>query len=256
LSGPSRPLILVTNDDGYDAPGLVALVRELARIGRVVRVAPDREYSGASHALTFTRPLRVQRVEADGFRVDGTPTDCVHLGVFDLAGGTPDLVVSGINRGYNVGDDVTYSGTVAGALEGTLLHVPSIAISTAAGDQGSTDYTGAARVAVDLAGAVLQRGLPAGLFLNVNVPPAPVRGTRVTRQGSRTYRAAVEERRDPKGVPYYWIGAPDTTPTDEPDGDHRAVRDGFVSVTPLHANLTHDPSLALLRGWGLEDGAR
>jgi 5'-nucleotidase len=246
-------LILVTNDDGYDAPGLAALASALVSIGRVVRVAPDREYSGASHALTFTRPLRVHRVEDDGFRVDGTPTDCVHLGVFDLAGGTPDLVVSGINRGYNVGDDVTYSGTVAGALEGTLLHVPSIAVSTAAGEQGVPDYEGAARVAVELAGTVLRRGLPPGLFLNVNVPPAPHHGMRVTRQGSRTYRAAVEERLDPKGVPYYWIGSPDTTPEDEADGDQRAVREGFVSVTPLHANLTHAPSLTLLRAWGLED---
>lgn len=256
MAASPSPLVLVTNDDGYDAPGLAALAEALAEIGRVVRVAPDREHSGASHALTFSRPLRVHRVAENAFRVDGTPTDCVHLGVFDLAGGRPDLVVSGINRGYNVGDDVTYSGTVAGALEGTLLHVPSIAVSTAAGDQGPPDYRGAARYAVELARAVLEHGLSPGLFLNVNVPPAPHRGVRVTRQGSRTYRAAVEERVDPKGVPYYWIASADTTPADEPDGDHRAVRDGYVSVTPLHANLTHEESLARIRGWGLEDGTR
>jgi 5'-nucleotidase len=244
--------ILVTNDDGFDAPGIRALAAALDDLGRVVVAAPDREASGASHALTFDRPLRVQRVDADRFRVDGTPTDCVHLGVFDLCGGTPDLVVSGINRGYNIGDDVTYSGTVAGALEGTLLHVPSIAVSTSAGESGEEDYEGAARCAASVARAVLARGLPAGVYLNVNVPPGPRRGFRITRQGSRTYRAAVVERLDPKGRPYYWIGAPDTVPADEPDGDHRAVKDGWVSVTPLHANLTDGPSLVDLRAWPLE----
>jgi 5'-nucleotidase len=148
---------------------------------------------------------------------------------------------------------VTYSGTVAGALEGTLLHVPSIAVSTAAGERGSEDYDGASRHAVHLAREVLRRGLPRGLFLNVNVPPRPRRGVRVTRQGTRTYRAAVEERIDPNGRPYYWIGAPDTTPTDEADSDHRAVREGYVSVTPLHADLTHDPWLGELARWDLGD---
>ncbi len=252
MSSPERPRILVTNDDGFDAPGLRALADALESVGHVVVVAPDREHSGASHALTFRRPLRVTRVAADRYRIDGTPTDCVHLGVFELAGGRTDLVVSGVNRGYNLGDDVTYSGTVAGAMESALLHVPAIAVSTAAADQGGPDYDGAAEVARGLAEQVLRRGLPDGRFLNVNVPPPPRRGSRVTRQGTRTYRAVVVERIDPKGEPYYWIGGPDTTPTDESDGDHRAVRDGLVSITPMHADLTHAPSLDLLRAWGLE----
>jgi len=253
VSSSERPRILVTNDDGFDAPGLRVLADALERVGSVVVVAPDREHSGASHALTFRRPLRVTRVGPGRFRIDGTPTDCVHLGVFELAGGPTDLVVSGINRGYNLGDDVTYSGTVAGAMEAALLHVPAIAVSTAAADQGGPDYDGAAGIAGTLAAEVLRRGLPDGRFLNVNVPPSPRRGSRVTRQGTRTYRAVVVERIDPKGEPYYWIGGPDTTPTDERDGDHRAVRDGFVSISPMHADLTHAPSLELLRSWGLED---
>lgn len=253
MSSSERPRILVTNDDGYDAPGIVALAAALGAVGRVVVVAPDREHSGASHALTLRRPLRVTADGPDRFRVDGTPTDCVHLGVFELAGGRIDLVVSGINRGYNLGDDVTYSGTVAGAMEAALLHVPAIAVSTAAADQGGPDYDGAARFVCELAREVLRRGLSEGRFLNVNVPPAPRSGVRVTRQGSRTYRADVIERIDPKGEPYFWIGGPDTTPADEIDGDHRAVRDRCVSITPLHADLTHAPSLDLLRSWGLEE---
>jgi len=246
------PLILVTNDDGFDAPGLVALAEAMEALGRVTVVAPDREHSGASHALTFRRPLRVQEVRPGRFRVDGTPTDCVHLGVFNLTEGRrPDLVVSGINRGYNLGDDVTYSGTVAGALEGTLLHVPSVAFSTSAEDQGEPNYAGTAAFARVLCARVLERGLPRGVYLNVNVPPGEPRGVLVTRQGSRTYRAAVVERIDPKGRPYYWIAAADTTPAEEPDGDHVAVRDGFISMTPLHADMTHVPSLEAIAAWDL-----
>ena len=254
LDRPAR--ILVTNDDGYDAPGIVALAKALAPLGQIVIVAPDRERSGAGHALTLGRPLRVREMGADRYRIDGTPTDCVHLGVFNLTGGLPpDLVVSGINRGLNVGDDVTYSGTVAGALEGTLLHIPSIAISTARDESAACDYGPAAKLAHDLAERVIREGLPRGVFLNVNVPTPPIRGVRITRQGSRTYRAAVVERLDPSGRPYYWIAGADTTPSGELDGDHAAVAEGFVSVTPLHADMTHEPSLATLAAWRLEPPA-
>lgn len=247
-----NPAILVTNDDGFDSPGLSALVSALGGVGRVFVVAPEREQSGAGHAVTLRRPLRVRRVADGRFRVDGTPTDCVHLGVFDLAGGRPpDLVVSGINRGYNLGDDVTYSGTVAGALEGTLLHVPSIAVSTAAPEDGAPNYDRAAAFTAALARTVLAHGLPAGVFLNVNVPPGKPAGVRITRQGTRSYRASVVERIDPKGVPYYWIAGADTTSTEEPDGDDVAIQAGFVSVTPLSANLTHEPFLETLRDWNL-----
>jgi len=248
----SRPLILVTNDDGYDAPGLAALVEAVEPLGEVVVAAPDRERSGAGHALTLDFPLRVAEVEPGRFRIDGTPTDCVHLGVFSLtAGRQPDLVVSGINRGLNVGDDVTYSGTVAGALEGTLLHIPSIAFSVATVDRGRAEFSLAAAFARTLAGLVLARKLPPGVLLNVNAPAGPAKGVRVTRQGTRTYRATAEQRLDPSGRPYFWIAGVDMTPADEPDGDHRAIRDGFVSITPLQANLTHESSLRALAEWDL-----
>ncbi len=242
--------ILVTNDDGIEAAGLEALVRALSGLGDVVVVAPDRERSGASHSLTLGRPLRVRERGPHRYQVDGTPTDCVHLGVFNLTGGRPPaLVVSGINRGLNMSDDVTYSGTVAGAMEGTLLEIPSLAVSAALDERGETDYTAAAAVAGALAGRVLREGLPSGVFLNVNVPPGPLRGARATRQGRRTYRAAAVERLDPSGRPYFWIAGADTTPSDAPDADHTAVREGYVSITPLHADLTHAPSLEAVRAW-------
>ena len=252
-SVPSKPSVLVTNDDGYDAAGLAALIAALEPLGSLVVVAPDREQSGTGHALTLDRPLRVIEVGPGRYRVDGTPTDCVHLAVHRLTDGRlPDLVVSGINRGLNIGDDVTYSGTVAGALEGTLLHIPSVAVSVATDGRGAADYTHAAQFAAKLADEVLRRGLDPGVLLNVNVPHGNPRGTRVTRQGTRTYRATAEERLDPSGRPYYWIAGVDMTPADEPDGDHVALREGYVSVTPLHANLTHEPSLKQVGSWPLE----
>jgi len=247
-----RPVILVTNDDGIAAPGLRALAEAVRPLGRVVVVAPDRERSGAGHALTLGRPLRVVECGPDEYRVDGTPTDSVHLGVFDLTReAKPALVVSGINRGLNVGDDVTYSGTVAGALEGTLLHIPSIAFSLQTDDRGEADFGLAARFARRLSAMVLERGLEEGVFLNVNLPAGVPLGVRVTRQGTRTYRPAVVERLDPSGRPYYWIAGADMTPAGEADGDHVAIRERFISVTPLHANLTHAASLETLAGWEL-----
>ncbi len=244
--------ILLTNDDGFHAPGLAALVAALEPLGRLVVVAPTLEQSGAAHALTLERPLRVERVTTDRYRVDGTPTDCVHLGVDRLTGGRlPRLVVSGINRGLNVGDDVTYSGTVAGALEGTLLHIPSLAVSTERGPQGQAEFGVAAAIARQLAEEVLRQGLEPGVLLNINVPAGRPRGLRVTRQGRRTYRATAEERADPAGRPYYWIAGAQVIPLDESDGDHVAVREGYVSLTPLHANMTHEPSLGTLAGWNL-----
>ena len=241
-------MILVTNDDGYEAPGIVALVEILQPLGRVVSVAPDRERSGAGHALTLDRPLRVRTLSEDRHVVNGTPTDCIHLGVFNLTDGIhPDLVVSGINRGLNIGDDVTYSGTVAGALEGTLLNIPAVAVSAGRFDDDQIDYKVAEKFILKLCGDVLENGLPDGVFLNVNVPPCDPHGVRITRQGTRTYRASMDRRLDPAGRPYFWTDVADTTPTGEPDGDHTAVRDGFISVTPLHANLTHEPSLITLK---------
>ena len=245
-----KPTILVTNDDGYDSPGIRMLIEILSPLGELTVVAPDREQSASSHSLTLDRPLRAYRAGEGRYRVDGTPTDCVHLAVTRLTGGSaPDLLVSGINRGINLGDDVTYSGTVAGALEGTLLQIPSIALSAEIDDHGEADYAAATTFIRSLVLTVLRRGLPRGVLLNVNFPKVHPRGVRITRQGTRTYRATTLERRDPSGRPYYWIDAADTTPAGEVDGDHRAISEGFVSVTPLHANLTHEPSLNELAAW-------
>lgn len=254
MSGVSNdPLILVTNDDGFDSPGIAALTEAVAKLGRVIVVAPDREQSATSHSLTIKRPLRVLESAEGRFRVDGTPTDCVHLGVDTLTHGhLPDLVVSGINRGLNVGDDVTYSGTVAGAIEGTLLDIPSIAFSAETDDQRHADYPSTKALVTRIAREVLRRGLPRGVLLNVNFPSGAPRGIRVTRQGSRTYRATSLERHDPAGRPYYWIAGAETTPDDEVDGDHLAIRESHVSISPLHTNLTHEPSIASLREWPLE----
>ncbi len=247
-----RPCLLVTNDDGIDSPGLTALAAAVAHLGRVVVIAPDRERSGAGHALTLGRPLRLRSRGTDRFEVDGTPTDCVHLGVFNVTGGRPPvLVLSGINPGANLGDDVTYSGTVAAALEGTLLRIPSVAFSVERDAEGDASFEVAAVLAARIAEKILTHGMPPGVLLNVNVPPGTPRGIRITRQGARTYRAAAVERLDPSGRPYFWIAGADTTPSDEPDGDHAAVREGYVSITPLHADMTHDPSRGLVATWGL-----
>jgi 5'-nucleotidase len=251
-SGDER-LILVTNDDGFDAPGIAALIRAVEPLGRVVVAAPDREQSGTAHALTLDLPLRVFEAEKGRYRVTGTPTDCVHLAVTLLTGPRlPDLVVSGINRGLNVGDDVTYSGTVAGALEGTLLHAPSIAFSVEIDGQGRATYDDAIGLARRISREVLARGLEPGTLLNVNFPLGKPRGVRVTRQGTRTYRATAVERTDPSGQPYYWVAGAEMTPTGEPDGDHAAIREGFVSISPLQANMTHEPSMETVAGWKLE----
>jgi 5'-nucleotidase len=196
--------ILVTNDDGVQSRGLAAVADALERLGEVTVVAPFRETSAIGHALTLHNPLRLERVRDRVFAVDGTPTDCITLGVFTVLRGLPDLVVSGINRGLNVGDDVTYSGTVAGALEAVLLGVPGLAVSVDKGDAG-WDFGAAARMATTLGEAVLERGLPPRVLLNVNVPKGEPNGVRVTVQGRRNHSTSVSERMDVRGRPYYWI---------------------------------------------------
>src|SRR6202158_5793801 len=198
-------VILVTNDDGVHAAGLGALAAALDELGEVYVVAPDREQSAVGHALTLHRPLRVTQVGERRFAVNGTPSDCVNLAVLGLLPERPVLVAAGINHGSNLGDDVTYSGTVSAAMEGTLLGVPSIAVSQA--DAGTAGFEGATAVAPLLASRVLVEGLPAKTLLNVNVPGGTADAIRLTRLGHRVYREKVVQEVDPRGQPYYWIGA-------------------------------------------------
>jgi 5'-nucleotidase len=231
--------ILVTNDDGVHSDGIHALARALARLGDVIVVAPHIEASAIGHALTLRRPLRMERLRESVYEVDGTPTDCVNVALTQLYTSPPDLIVSGINKGYNLGDDVTYSGTVAGALEGALLGIASIAVSLER--TPDYDFTGAAETAASIAEAVLERGLPGRTFININVPSGTPRGVRVTVQAKRNHLTVVAEREDPRGRPYYWIeeGQNDWEPHDR--SDYQAVKEGFISVTPLQPDLTaHD----------------
>lgn len=241
--------ILVTNDDGIQSPGLDRLADDLASVGQVTVVAPDRERSASSHSLTLHRPLRVHERGERRFAIDGTPSDCVYLGVVRVCDPRPDLVVSGINRGSNIGDDVTYSGTIAAAIEGTILGIPSFAISQVGGhDVDEYDFRDAGIVAEELARKIVDDGLPADILLNVNVPPGDIRGIRCTRQGKHIYEEVVHEATDPRGESYYWIGSGEASHVDQPaDTDYMAVHQGHVSVTPLHLDLTHYPSLEQLR---------
>ena len=245
------PTILVTNDDGIAAPGLHLLARELAALGEVTIIAPDREQSASSHALTLHRPLRVNRQAERLYSVDGTPTDCVNLGILNLLVSRPRLVVSGINRGMNLGDDITYSGTVAAAFEGTLLGVPAFAVSQEVVN-GEGAFEEAARFATALARRILQQPLPPGTLLNVNVPRNRPKGTRITRQGRRTYHQGVVERTDPSGRQYYWLGGIPPRWDEDPESDFAAIREGYVSLTPLHLDLTHYPLLSQLQKAGMD----
>ena len=241
------PLILLTNDDAFHAEGLRDLATAMHALGRVVVVAPDRDRSAASHALSLDHPLRPRRMSEDRWSVDGTPTDCVNLGVLGLLDARPDLVVSGINAGLNVGDDVTYSGTIAAAIEGTVLGVPSIAISQ---DGPPFEFSRGAQVAVTIARTVLERGLPLDTLISVNVPRGEHRGTRLTRQGRRVYHEPIVERIDPRGKTYYWIGGKPSGWRDDPRCDHAAIDEGYVSVTPLSIDLTNHQALdADLASW-------
>ena len=230
--------IMVTNDDGIHAPGILALAEALRELGTVIVVAPDRERSAAGHSLTLHSPLRVFELREGFYAVDGTPTDCVNIAITQvLSGALPDLVVSGINKGWNLGDDVTYSGTVAGALEAALLGVPGLAISLAR-TREEYDFSESARAAATIATSMLAKPLPPWTFLNVNVPKGKPKGFRTTVQAKRNHITEVLVREDPKGRPYFWIdeGQNEWEPHDR--SDYQAVRDGFVSVTPLHPDLT------------------
>lgn len=252
-----RPVnILLTNDDGVRADGLAVLASRLADLGTVHVVAPDRERSCTGHAFTMHEPLRVDRVAPHWYAVSGTPADCAYLGIFELCP-TPDLVVSGINHGYNLGSDVFYSGTVAGAVEAALHNIPAIAVSM--GYAAGADFGPAAALVHALATTVQRERLPQGTVLNVNLPgPAHVRAqdSRTqfmwTRLGQRAYHKHVDSRKDPRGHAYYWIGGPPQTHDDPPGTDAFAVHRGLGSVTPLTLDLTHHDVLSTLPTWRLD----
>jgi 5'-nucleotidase len=236
----SSPLILVTNDDGIRAPGLKLLAEALQAVGEVRVFAPEGQQSAVGHGVSLHKPLRVNEIGPGWFEVDGTPTDCVMLAVRALLGRRPDLVVSGVNPGANLGDDVTYSGTVAGAFEGMLLGVPSIAVSDVS---YVPQHMGtAAAVAAHVARHVLRHGLPEDTTLNVNVPDVPfeaLAGLAITRMGRRNYQDEIICREDPRGRLYYWIGGAEPAHVQEEGTDFEAIDKGMVSVTPLHRDLTH-----------------
>src|SRR3954470_1210371 len=243
--------ILVTNDDGYRSEGIHALAEALRDLGEVIIVAPVAEASAIGHAWSLRRPLRLESIDERVFAVDGTPTDCVNIAVTEVFKGLPDLVVSGINKGWNLGDDVTYSGTVAGALEGALLGAPSIAVSLRQ-TRDTYDFSFAARAAAAMADAIRRQPLPGRTFLNINVPKGQPKGYRVTVQAKRNHVTSIAERHDPKGRPYYWIeeGQNDWEPHDR--SDYQAVRDGYVSVTPLQPDLTAHDALAAVEALPFE----
>jgi 5'-nucleotidase len=245
--------ILVTNDDGIFAPALQALKRELTRLGRVVIVAPDRDQSATSHSLTLHRPFRIQRHEEDVYSVDGTPTDCVVTAWYGLLDSLPDLVVSGINHGPNMGEDVFYSGTVAAAIEGTLQGAPSVAVSLVTRER--TDFVEPAAFVARLVERVVEHGLAPRRLLNVNIPHRPwseVRGVRITRLGSRVYRDTLVRKVDPRGRDYYWIGGQDPVWQSTEGTDFHAVEQGAISVTPLRLDLTDGPAQLDMESWMLE----
>lgn len=241
--------ILVTNDDGIHSQGLSILEESLSEFADVFVIAPAAEMSGASHSLTLSRPLRIRQIDDRHWTVDGTPTDCVTLALHKILDKDelPDLCVSGINHGGNLGDDATYSGTVAGALEATILGVPGIAISLVARDH--FDFTDAAKFAQLASKKILAEGLPEGTLLNVNVPLGEIKGVKVTRQGIKNARPVITEHIDPRGKPYFWIGEQYFRSNAEDGTDYRAIEQGYISVTPLKSDMTDHTALAACGSW-------
>jgi 5'-nucleotidase len=241
--------ILVTNDDGIHAEGIKALENALREIGDIFVVAPESEMSGASHSLTLARPLRIRKIDDRHWTVDGTPTDCVTLALNRIlsANERPHICASGINHGANLGDDATYSGTVAGALESTILGVPGLAFSLVV--NRNQDFTTAAKIAGEMVAKALKEKLPDGTLLNINVPKGKPNGIRVTKQGFKDARPVITEHTDPRGKLYYWIGEERKGFHAEGGTDFEAIDEGYVSVTPMRSDLTDHRAIALLKSW-------
>ena len=243
------PKILITNDDGYHSEGIEALEQAMRLVGEVYVVAPASEQSGASHSLTLARPLRIRQIDERHWTVDGTPTDCVTLALNRIlpADLRPDICVSGINHGANLGDDASYSGTVAGALEAAILGVPGVAFSLVA--TRTHDFTESAEIAKRIVQKALAEGLPEFTLLNVNVPTGVPKGIKVTKQGVKSAKPVISEHIDPRGKPYYWIGEERDGFRAEDGTDFEAVDKGYVSVTPMRADLTNYAVLEDLKDW-------
>jgi 5'-nucleotidase len=240
--------ILVSNDDGIQAPGLRALTGALEPLAEITVVAPAFEQSASSHALTLHHPLRVRAIAPRWFAVDGTPTDSVLLAVNEILDRAPDLVVSGINQGPNLGEDVLYSGTVAAAMEGAILGIPSVAVSLASYE--FTDFEGAAAATARLVARLLDVRCPARFLVNVNVPPLPaseLKGCRVTRLGNRVYNDVIVKKKDPRGRDYYWIGGGSPSWTAAADSDFAAVTEGYVALNPILMDLTDASQIGFLK---------
>ncbi len=248
-----RLIILVTNDDGIQSKGIIALEKALREIGSVYTVAPDVEQSAVAHSFTLHRPLRVAKIKKNFYAVDGTPADCIHLGVNTILPERPRLIVSGINKGGNLGDDIIYSGTVSAAFEGTLLGIPSFAISLVSSSHFKFDV--AARFAVRMARRIIERGLPKNTFLNINVPNLDeneIKSYRITRQGRLIHSGdEVIEKVDPRGRKYYWIGGGRLVFDKGRDTDVQAVSKSFISITPLNLDLTNHSAIRELKNWKL-----
>jgi 5'-nucleotidase len=249
-------LILISNDDGYMADGIKALATSLKKLGRVVIVAPQWEQSGTGHSLTLYRPLRTKKIAPDIYAVSGTPTDAVMIAVYCILKTKPDILVSGINHGPNMGDDITYSGTVAAAMEGTMLDIPSIAVSLALSNHSEPlnrkRFAKAASFSARLVKAVIKNGIPKSTLLNVNVPDSSETNTRhhaITKLGKREYRDVITEKIDPRGEPYFWIGGHYIITDKGPETDYGAIQNNLISVTPLDVDLTDTRILDELRKW-------
>jgi 5'-nucleotidase len=250
--------VLISNDDGIAAPGIHALVKEIRKIAKVTVVAPDRQQSAVGHAITMNYPLRAIPYERDGeffgYAVDGTPADAVKLGVRYLLKERPDLVVSGINHGSNTAINILYSGTVSAATEGTVLGIPSIAVSLTTYDEA--DFTYAAKFSARLAAVVLERGLPAGTLLNVNVPavsPERIAGIRITRQGKSTWEDTFDVRRDPANREYFWLTGRMVTTDTDPSTDQIAIKENYISISPIRYDLTDAAMVEAMKEWGVGD---
>ena len=249
---PERPRILITNDDGYNADGIQALEAGLSEIGDVYVVAPEAEQSGASHSLTLGRPLRIRQIDERHWTVDGTPTDCVTMALNQIlpAELRPDICCSGINHGANLGDDATYSGTVAGALESTILGVPGLAFSLAS--YRDQDFAESVKVAKEVTKKALANGLPKWTLLNINVPKGVPKGLRITKQGFKSARPVISEHIDPRGKAYYWIGEVREGFRAEGGTDFEAVDEGYVSITPMRSDLTSHSGIERLKDWNTD----